>query len=261
MTPIKDFITKLFKKRINDDIWLEYYSREERKIKFTDKSIYNFMVDSVGDDKDFIALNYFNNKISYNELFYNINICAKALREYGVRKGDVVTICCPNMPEALYVFYACNKIGAVADMVHPLSSPEQLLSYLNNSKSRILVLVDFNYDKMKDAIEKTLVYKTVLVSPKESMPMGLTIGYTLTRSLMQKRPKLDDNRYISWKEFMGTGLLSRDKYRAKVDKDDLAIILHSGGTTGTPKGIMISNYSFNALAQQSAVNLIEVRHK
>ena len=219
------------------------------------------MVDSVGDDKDFIALNYFNNKISYNELFYNINICAKALREYGVRKGDVVTICCPNMPEALYVFYACNKIGAVADMVHPLSSPEQLLSYLNNSKSRILVLVDFNYDKMKDAIEKTLVYKTVLVSPKESMPMGLTIGYTLTRSLMQKRPKLDDNRYISWKEFMGTGLLSRDKYRAKVDKDDLAIILHSGGTTGTPKGIMISNYSFNALAQQSAVNVIEVRPK
>lgn len=261
MTPIKDLFTKIFKKKKDEAPWLEYYSREERKIKFTDKSIYNYLVDEVGEDKDYIALNYFNNKISYNEFFYNINICAKSLREFGVRKGDIVTICCPNMPEAIYAFYACNKIGAVADMVHPLSSPEQLLSYLNNSNSRILILVDFNYDKMKDVIAKTLVYKTILVSPKESMPMGLTIGYTLTRSIMQKRPKLDDNKYMSWKEFMGTGLLSKDKYRAKVDKNDLGLILHSGGTTGTPKGIMISNFSFNAMAQQSAVNVIEVRPK
>ena len=181
MTPIKDFFTKIFKKREDDKPWLEYYSREERKIKFTEKSIYNYMVDEVGGDKDFICLNYFGNRLSYNEFFYNINVAAKALREYGVKQGDIVTICCPNMPEALYVFYACNKIGAVADMVHPLSSPEQLRSYLDNSKSRILILVDFDYDKFKEVIEETLVYKTVLVSPKESMPLGLTIGYTVTR--------------------------------------------------------------------------------
>ena len=197
MTPIRDLFTKLFKKKKDNSIWLEYYSREEKSIKFTDKSIYNYMVDEVGEDKDFIALNYFGNRLSYNEFFYNINICAKALREYGVKNGDVVTICCPNMPEAIYVFYACNKIGAVADMVHPLSSPEQLYSYLTNSKSRILFLVDFNYSKMKEVIEKSLVYKTILVSPKESMPIGLTIGYTLTRSLTQKKPKLSDNKYMS----------------------------------------------------------------
>ena len=260
MTPIKDFFTKIFKKKNNSsDVWLEYYSREGKTIKFTEKSIYNYMVDEVGEDKDFIALNYFGNRFSYNEFFYNINVCAKALREFGVKDGDVVTICCPNMPEAIYAFYACNKIGAVADMVHPLSSPEQLYSYLDNSKSRILILVDFDYDKMKDVIEKTLVYKTILVSPKESMPIGLTVGYTVTRSIFQKRPSLSDNKYMSWKEFMGVGAVSTDKYRAKVQKDDLALILHSGGTTGTPKGIMISNYSFNALAQQSAVNVIEVR--
>ena len=224
MTPIKDFFTKIFKKREDDKPWLEYYSREERKIKFTEKSIYNYMVDEVGEDKDFICLNYFGNRLSYNEFFYNINVAAKALREYGVKQGDIVTICCPNMPEALYVFYACNKIGAVADMVHPLSSPEQLRSYLDNSKSRILILVDFDYDKFKEVIEETLVYKTVLVSPKESMPLGLTIGYTVTRSILQKRPSLSNNKYISWKEFMGVGVVSNDEYRAKVNKDDLAVI-------------------------------------
>lgn len=259
MAIIMDLFTKLFKKKNINAPWLDYYSREERSIKFTDKSIYKYMKDEVGEDRDFFALNYFGRRISYNEFFYNINLVGRALREYGVKDGDIVTICCPNMPEAIYAFYACNKIGAVADMVHPLSSPEQLETYLNNSKSRILIAVDFDYDKYKDIIPKTLVYKTILVSPKESMPLGLTVGYTLTRSITQKRPKLSDNTYLSWKDFIATGLLSKDRYIADVKKNDLAVILHSGGTTGTPKGIMISNYSFNAMAQQAAVNVIDVR--
>ena len=261
MVTLKDLWTKVFKRKVDNAPWLEYYSREERSIRFTHKSIYEYLIDEVGEDKDFIALNYFGNRFSYNEFFRNINICARALREYGVRDKDIVTICSPNMPEALYAFYACNKIGAVADMVHPLSSPEQLLSYLNNSKSRILILVDFDYDKYKDVIPKTLVYKTVLVSPKESMPLGLSVGYFVTRSITTKKPRLADSNYMSWKEFMAMGMANREEYQAQVNKDDLALILHSGGTTGTPKGIMISNYSFNAMAQQSAVNVIDVRPK
>ena len=262
MTPLKDLFTKLFKKKTDPNApWLEYYSRKERSIKFTLKSIYHYMVDEVGEDKDYICLNYFGNRFSYNEFFHNIDICARSLREHGVRDGDIVTICMPNMPEALYAFYACNKIGAVADMVHPLSSPEQVRHYLEESKSRILFLVDFDYEKYKDVIESSLIFKTVLVSPKESMPLGLTVGYTLTRSLLLKRPKLTDNRYLSWKDFMAVGVVSKDRYEAKVKCEDLAVILHSGGTTGTPKGIMISNYSFNAIAQQSAVNVIDVRPK
>ena len=254
----KNLMTKLFKQH-KDCPWLEYYSREERKIKFTDKTIYQYMIDEVGEDKDFYALNYFNNRITYNEFFDNINHCARSLRELGVKEGDIVTICMPNMPEALYAFYACNKIGAVADMVHPLSSADQIKHYLTESKSRILFLVDFDYDKFKDVIPTTLVYKTILVSPKESMPLGLTIGYTLTRQLGMKRPKFGDTEYLSWLEFLSRGIRSNKEYKTNMKKDDLAVILHSGGTTGTPKGIMISNYNFNALSQQSAVNVIDVR--
>lgn len=261
MRLIKDFFTKLFKTRNDNAPWLEYYSREDRSIKFTTKSIYNYMIDEVGEDKDFIALNYFENIISYNEFFDNINICAKALRSYGVKEKDVVTICLPNMPEAIYAFYACNKIGAIADMVHPLSSPEQIKFYLNENKSRFLFLVDFDYDNYKEVLEDTLVYKTILVSPKLSMPLGLSIGYTLTRSIKLKRPHLSDSDYMNWKDFMLKGISYSKDFKANVKKDDVALILHSGGTTGTPKGIMISNYSFNALAQQSAVNVIDVRPK
>ena len=261
MGKISTFFFKLFKKKDPEKPWLDYYSREERSIKFTNKSIYDYMVDEVGNDKDFIALNYFENRISYNDFFRHINTCARALREFGVKQGDVVTICMPNTPEAIYVFYACNKIGAVVDIIHPLSSPEQVKFYLNESKSRFLFLVDFNYAKMRDVIADTLVYKTILISPKDSMPVGLNIGYTITRGIKTKKPRLNDTAYMSWKKFMRYGISNMREYHANVKSKDLALILHSGGTTGSPKGIMISNYSFNAIAQQSAVNVIDVRPK
>ena len=258
---LKDLLTKLFKERHPNAPWLDYYSREERKIKFTTKSVYHFMKDEVGEDKDYIALNYFENRISYNTLFDNIDTCARALRSFGVKEKDIVTICLPNMPEAIYIIYACNKIGAICDIIHPLSSPEQVKFYLQENKSRFFFLVDFNYGKMHDEIEQTLVYKTILVSPSISMPTGLTIGYKLTRTIGMQRPPLGDTDYMTWKAFMSKGSSYQKEFEANVKKDDTALILHSGGTTGSPKGIMISNYSFNALAQQSAVNVIDVRPK
>jgi len=258
---ISNLLFKLFKPKTKEKPWLDYYSREDRSIKFTHKSIYDYMVSEVGNDKDFIALNYFNNRISYNDFFNQIDLCARALREFGVKEKDVVTICLPNMPEAIYAFYACNKIGAVADIIHPLSSKKQVKHYLKESKSRYLFLVDFNYEKLKDIIPETLVYKTILVSPKESMPIGLKMGYTLTRSIKTKKPKLADTSYMTWKGFTKYGISNMREYHAKMKSNDLALILHSGGTTGTPKGIMISNYNFNAMAQQSGVNVIDVRPK
>ncbi len=253
-------ILRLFKrKKKKNEPWLDYYSREERKIKFTKKSIYNFMHDSEVIDKDFFAFNYFDHRITYREFFSNIDLVARGLREFGVKDGDIVTICLPNMPEAIYVFYACNKIGAVADIIHPLSSKEQVKFYLQESKSRYLFLVDFNYEKLRDIIPETLVYKTILVSPRESMPLALSIGYALTRGIKTKKPRHYEHEYLSWKDFLIYGSLNKKEYSAKVKSNDLALILHSGGTTGTPKGIMISNYSFNAIAQQGAVNVIDVR--
>ena len=259
---IIEYIKKFFNKENKIDApWLSYYSREDRSIKFTKKSIYEYMMDSSQEYKNNVAINYFNNKILYTDLYNNIDIVAKGLLEFGVKPGDVVTICLPNIPEAIYIFYACNKIGAVADIIHPLSNPNQVKYYLKESKSRFLFLVDFNYENFKDIIKDTLVYKTILISPKNSMPLSLFIGYSLTKGLKVKSPKRYEHEYMKWNEFLFYGVNNRKDFMAKVDKDNLALILHSGGTTGTPKGIMISNYSFNALAQQSAVNVIDVRPK
>ena len=254
-------IRNLFKTKKKNEPWLDYYSREERSIKFTKKSIYNFMKDNVGDDKDLIALNYFENRITYYDFLKSINICARGLREFGVKEGDIVTICMPNMPEAIYVFYACNKIGAICDIIHPLSSNEELKIYLGESKTRFLFLVDFDYEKYKDVIEESLVYKTILVSPSQSMPLGMSIGYNILKGFKLKRPKRSNHDYMTWVDFIDAGVQNKKNFQADVKPGDAALILHSGGTTGKPKGIVISNASFNALAQQSAVNVIDVRPK
>lgn len=260
MSFFKDLFVKIFKDKNRNEPWLSYYSKEDKSIKFTDNTIYEYLVDSVGEDRDFIALNYFGNRISYNSLFDSINKASKSLRSLGVKQGDIVTICMPNTPEAVILFYAINKIGAVADMIHPLSSASQVKHYLNESKSRILFLIDISYDRVKDILPETSVFKTIITSPKDSMPLLLGVGYKLTKGLKTKRPVFDKD-FITWTDFMLASLTYNKPYNCTMKSKDIAVILHSGGTTGTPKGIMLSNFNFNAEGQQCGVNVSEVRPK
>lgn len=241
--------------------WMQYYNELEKKIKFTDKTIYEYLKNIVEKDKELIALNYFGKKITYEELLKEINKVSKSLWSLGVRKKDIVTVCLPNQPEAVYLFYAINKIGAIADFIHPLSAPMEIKKYLNESKSRILITADFNFKKIESFIKDTNVYKTIFISPSESMPFLTSCGYFLTRGKKVKRPYLLKDNYMRWVDFLYEGTNFEETFDTKMSKNDTALILHSGGTTGTPKGIMISNYSFNALAQQGALNVSKVKPK
>ena len=261
MRKVKDLFTRIFKRSSDEQPWSNYYSEENRTIKYTDKTIYDYLVECVGVDKDLVALNYFGTRMSFGEMFDKIDVAAKAFSSIGVKQGDVVTICLPNTPEALISFYAINKIGAVADMIHPLSAGNEIKHYLNESKSRTLILVDFAYEKVKDHLEDTLVHKTIMVSPKDSMPKGLAAGYMLTRGLKIKKPRLNDFDFMSWGSFLFKGITYGKINKCTMKSNDLAVILHSGGTTGKPKGIMISNFNFNAECQQACLVLPSIKPK
>lgn len=246
-------MNRIFKKKPK---WLEYWPKESRNgVKTPDMTMYEYLKSKAKDSPNMNCIAYFDKHITYKQFFKKVDICSKSLLKFGVCEGDVVTICMPNCPEALIAFYACNNIGAIANMVHPLSGQEEIKLYVNETNSKILIMIDVCYEKVKEIIKETNLSKTVVVSAKDSMPILWSIGYQFTKGFRVSKPKKHDNNYIYWNEFIMKGITYQKEYSHHMKKDDPAVILHSGGTTGIPKGIVLSNANFNALELQCEVNI------
>lgn len=229
--------------------WRKFYKKEDRIINIPDNSMYQFLKERAKEIENNIAIEYFGKKITYKDFIKEIDKAAKAFRCYGIRPGDIVTICMPNTPEGVCSYYALNKIGAIANMIHPLSAEEEIKQILIKTDSVMLVAIDVCYEKIEKILNQTKVYKVVIVSADDSMPTPINIGYKLTKGLNVKKPKSMEV-YISWKDFVKKAELYNYEYEVKSGKEVPAIILQSGGTTGTPKGIVLTNGNLNALAVQ-----------
>lgn len=248
-------IFKMMKKNKNKkliNLWDKYYDEDKRNIEVPEFSIYRYFEKSALIHENLIALNYFGRKISYKELLNKIEVCAKALKASGVRKGDVVTILMPNTPEAVISFYAVNKIGAIANMIHPLSSQEEIKDSIIKTKSVLAIAINLAYNKIEKIIDDTEIYKVVIVSAKDSMPPLLGLGYLVTQELKMNLDKSNEC-FIYWEDFYNRGLNYSHSTEVITDKDTDAIYLHSGGTTGIPKNIVLTNGNVNSVMEQAKI--------
>ena len=196
-----------------------------------------------------IALDFMGKHITYKYMIDQINLCARSLRVLGIRENDRVTIAMPNCPQAIYMLYATNLVGAVANMIHPLSAEKEIENYLNMSGSVMVVTLDQFYHKIEAIRSNTRIQNVIIARIREELTRPIRVGYMMTEGRKIARiPR--EAPVFQWPEFMKLGRHCGYEYKVKRKSDDPAAILYSGGTTGTTKGIVLTNLNFNALSEQ-----------
>ncbi|MCR5388866.1 MAG: acyl--CoA ligase [Lachnospiraceae bacterium] len=202
-----------------------------------------------------VAYDFYNTKTTYTQFIKRIDRVAKAFVNAGIKPGDAVTICMPNVPQTIDSFYALNKIGAVANMVHPLSARDEISFYLNVSKSKMIVTLDLFYEKVEEALTEvdhpvTIIMGSIMdeLNPVLAMAFFVKKGKNYTHF-----PNTE--HAITWKNFIRTGDEPIELPIISFDEKRTAVILYSGGTSGFPKGICLSDLNFNACALQSTASM------
>lgn len=229
--------------------WYPYTEGVPVHLDYFKGSMFNMVASVAARYPKNVAFDFMGKSTTYAKMIKNIEQCAKALKTIGIRKGDCVTIAMPNCPQSIYMFYAINLIGGVASMVHPLSSEKEIEFYLNESNSVTVVTLDQFYGKIEAIRKNTGIVNVILASIKDELAQPLKAGYMITEGYkIAKIP--EDAPVIRWKDFMKLSKCCFYNYRVERDDNDPAVILYSGGTTGTTKGIVLTNRNFNALAEQ-----------
>ena len=227
----------------NGNLWDSYYKEEWKNIDFFKGTLYEKIKEiSLKYPKNY-ALEYFKKRYTYSEMLKEIDKAADALLSIGVKANDYVTICMVNCPEAVFSFYAVNKIGAVANIIHPLSSENEIKHYLKEAKSSYLIVSDFIYYKVKEFKLK----KMVVVPISNSMNFITKSLYNMTTNKKYKVKELGKNALL-WSKFLSLGKPSSELLLKK-DCNDVAVVLYSGGTTGSPKGVMLTNMCFSSIGE------------
>ena len=229
--------------------WFASEGELPRTLSYFDGSMYEKLEDTAKKHPGAIALTFMGKNISYRKMLDEINLCAKSLRVLGMREGDRITIAMPNCPQAIYMLYAINEIGAIANMVHPLSAEKEIENYLNMSGSVMVVTLDQFYHKIEAIRSRTKIQNVIIARIKDELTRSIKVGYMLTEG--RKIAKIPSSAPVfQWPEFMKLGKHCAYDYKVKRKPDDVAAILYSGGTTGTTKGIELTNLNFNALSEQ-----------
>jgi len=231
---------------MNDAPWMKHYGNVPPSIDYPEGTLYDVLEKAAERHSDQIAYEFIGRKVTCSEMISGIGKAAAALRSQGVKKGDRVLLCLPNVPQAVSLFYAINKMGAVAVMVHPLSSRNEVEFYINDSGSRIAVTLDRFCNVFEGLEASTGLEKLVVVDTAKGLGVMMRLAYRF-RSRKIPRPVMKEHM-TSWEDFLAAG---GNEEKEAMDAKDVAVILYTGGTTGSPKGVLLSNLNFNATATQT----------
>ncbi len=227
--------------------WIEFYEEEgiPTHIEFPDCSMVDMVMQSAEKWPDNTAYTYYGHKVTYKNFIKKIEKTARALKNYGVKEGDRVTICMPNTPEGICMVYAVNMVGAICNMVHPLSSEKELEYYIKVAESKYVLVIDAVFDKVYRLRDTAQLERIIVVRPSDGLGF---LKKKLYNTLHVKKVRLpsNDSRVVLWEDFIANSYFYQGNYHEERSGDDPAVIMYSGGTTGAPKAVLLSNRNINA---------------
>ncbi len=237
--------------------WYNFYDGVKQHLEYPDLSVYKLVEFTSFKHLNNISYNYYGTKKTYYEFLKQIDEAARAFKALGIKHKDIVSIIMPNTPEAIIAFYAINKIGAISNMIHPLSGENEIKDFLIKANSKCVVVIDVALEKIDDIVGETKVKDVIVASAADSMPTYLALAYKTTNvfkntaNMFKRFMSANRNITMRWPDFIKNG----KNYTKEIDDDfkakEVATILYSGGTSGAPKGVELTNLNVNAMAMQS----------
>ena len=226
-----------------DKPWNSYYKESAFSKDKPKRTVYKEVLSNNFNYPHDLALEYFGAKINFDKFFKNVDKAAKAFAEYGVKKGDFVTICSAGNPEMVYAFYALSKMGAVVNMMAPFFDKEGMIDRISDCESDIMIVMSDFYDKVKDTIHKSRIKEVIIIPTLNSSPLRFV-------SKKYKPEGVNDERL--WNDFIKDGKGHEIPDTVPYEKDMPLAMVYSSGTTGAAKGILLSNDSFQNSVQAYA---------
>lgn len=231
-----------------DKPWLKYYSEKVINTPLPQCSIYEYLWDCNKDHLDDYALNYFGNKITYQKLFAMIDDAAKAFVAIGIKEKEIVPIISVSTVISVVCFYALNKIGAVSDFLNVLSEEHDFKALFDEADAKTVLTLDLFAPKVVGAAKNSSVERIITFSIDQNMPSHIRLGYKL--KTLGKLPKISaTTQLISWDKFIQKGGAVKIISCIK-NPNEICMLAHTGGTTGTPKAVRLDDRSMNAVAAQ-----------
>lgn len=236
--------------------WLKYYSEEALSNTLPRCSAYQYIKQINEKYPDQVALHYYGKDIKYKGFFEQVDKCANAFYALGVRAEQTVSILSGSIPETVFAIYALNKIGATANTIDPRMDVNSVKRMVKESNSKVLVALDLAFAKVK-RIETEIEQEHIIV---QSAFSSLPFVKRVIKKITGKVPVTYDNVIFSWSDFIKIGQAVKAP-EAPYKGDATVAITYTGGTTGFPKGVMITNDSMNAVAFNFMHSSIDTKRK